>query len=137
MEVEGPINTYTGFVADYGDLKELVNDHVIRHLDHTHLGYGKAILAKTEAGPVSNLISEFTPYLGENFYPTSENLARAIFKILAPLVKELEKDVRLQEIHIRETCTCEAVYSASDEPASFGAVELPGRYLPGSIFHTK
>jgi 6-pyruvoyltetrahydropterin/6-carboxytetrahydropterin synthase len=108
--VEGPIDPRTGFVVDYGELSQLVRDYIVNNLDHTHLGYGEAL---TEIDPDTR--GYWHPYFGEKFYPSSENLCRAIFKLLNPLVQELGTDVRLYSIQIDETCTSSATWSREDE----------------------
>jgi len=108
---EGSIDPKTGFVVDFGKLSELVKAHVIEPLDHTHLGAGNARIVDS----FGNNWCYWVPYFGVDFYPTSENLCRAIFKLLAPLVKELASDVSLSCITISETCTSEASWSRHDE----------------------
>jgi len=110
VSVSGNIDPATGFVMDYAKLKALVHEHIIDRLDHTHLGHGPAIV---DYGATQRAV-QFTPYLGNNFYPSSENLCRAIFKILNPLI-EGSNDRRLDSIRIEETCTSAAVWRAQDE----------------------
>jgi 6-pyruvoyltetrahydropterin/6-carboxytetrahydropterin synthase len=109
ISVEGPICAETGFVVDYAKLSRMVERNLIEHLDHSHLGHG---LAQCVA---KDRYTTFQPYFGTEFYPSSENLCRAIFKLLAPLVKELSKDVRLYQVEIDETCTSSACWSRLDE----------------------
>jgi 6-pyruvoyltetrahydropterin/6-carboxytetrahydropterin synthase len=105
ISVIGETNTETGFVCDYGDLKALVEEHVVSKLDHSHLGFAEA----RTSGDFPYI--KWVPYLGTEFYPSSENLVVAIDRILSPLVKEIgDKHVRLYETAIRETCTSAARY---------------------------
>lgn len=106
VTAEGPISEKSGFVCDFGSLKELVDQEVIKLLDHSHLGQGQAA---TGVGYI------WHPYLGPDFYPSSENLCRAIFKLLKPLVQELGKDIHLVSVRIAETCTSEAEWREEDE----------------------
>lgn len=101
VSIEGPIDPETGFVADYGKLKDLVDKLIIVKLDHTHLGYGM---------PVEALFHEMHCPFGESFYPSSENLATVIGSTLQPYTRELGKNVRLHEIIIEETCTSRATW---------------------------
>jgi len=112
--VDGPVNKETGFVLDYGILGEIVKTHVIDHLDHSHLGCGVAITDNAVQGPLRR---EWQSYLGPNFYPSSENLCRLIFRLLSPFFQG-EDNVRLYSITIDETCTSSATWSVDDEYAS-------------------
>lgn len=108
--VKGLVHKGTGFVVDFYDVSRVVKEHVVDKLDHSHLGAGVADYC-------SGLRSKrFYPYLGPNFYPTSENLTIAIAHILKPLIKELHQDVRLHTVQINETCTSSATWCADDEP---------------------
>lgn len=109
VSVEGNINPSTGFVCDYAELSKVVHVHVIEPIDHSHLGQGQAM---TGSFPVS------VPYLGIDFYPSSENLCRAIFKLLQPLIKEIQSGITLSKVRIEETCTSAAEWSAVDDAAS-------------------
>lgn len=104
VTVEGPINPTTGLVVDYADLSRLVNKEIIDRLDHQHLGQGFAYCHEIAQSP---------PF-GTNFYPSSENIAVAIGKMLVPLIPELPsaKEVRLVSITIGETCTSECTWLA-------------------------
>lgn len=109
VAVEGPVDPHTGMVMDYGGLKAVVEETIIQHLDHTHLGqYGAHCAPEGEMGTFAK------PYFGYNFYPTSENLARRIFETLAPHVQKENPNVRLHEILVEETCTSGATYGAAD-----------------------
>lgn len=104
IAVEGEVSANTGFVCDYADLGRVVEENVINKLDHTHLGQGMAISNK----------KAFCPYLGPDFYPSSENLSIAIGRILQPLIQEIptyaETTVRLYEVTIEETCTSKCTW---------------------------
>lgn len=103
VSVAGPIDGETGFVSDYGILKNLVDLHIVQQFDHSHLGQG---VARTMGGIT---VQDWTPYFGPTFYPSSENLVVAIARILTPLIAEIP-NVRLYEIALKETCTSEARY---------------------------
>jgi len=111
VSVQGPVNTKTGFVVDYGDLKALVDKEVIERLDHTHLGQYKAI----HSIPEGELIADHLSIKGQcpfgwAFYPSSENLVIAVGKLLQPLVKELSNGVTLHQVELEETCTSRAIW---------------------------
>jgi 6-pyruvoyltetrahydropterin/6-carboxytetrahydropterin synthase len=100
VSVAGQINPETGFVVDYGDLKELVEREIIARLDHTHLGSGHMRAGFTQTG-----IELQCPF-GAAFYPSSENIVVAIGKMLVPLVQEIKHgNARLYEVSLEETCT--------------------------------
>ena len=108
VAIIGKVNSETGFVADYGDLKALVEEPIIRHLDHSHLGCGNAYT--TYEPKVQDV---WHPYLGVDFYPSSENLVVAFVRILQPLVKELSHgSTELSEVTLKETCTSTATWRA-------------------------
>lgn len=107
VSIEGPINTETGFVADYGKLKNLVDEEIVVKLDHTHLGYGVAYCQPSSYSAKGEC---FKPFYGDKFYPSSENLAVKIGETLTPYIQELGKDVRIHEIIIEETCTSRATW---------------------------
>lgn len=79
VAVAGDINPLTGMVINFDELKKIVNDEIIEALDHKNLNTD-----------VNFLRGEIT---------TSENLARLIWKRLAPCIK----GARLYEITIGET----------------------------------
>jgi 6-pyruvoyltetrahydropterin/6-carboxytetrahydropterin synthase len=62
VTVEGPIDTETGYVMDFGSLKRAVQEAVIRRVDRRHLNFDVDFLA------------------GVN--PTAENIAVGIWKQL-------------------------------------------------------
>lgn len=112
IAVAGEIDAESGFVCDFFDLKKVVDEHVISHLDHTHLGQHKGGYAPEGEHPIW-----FKPYFGWDFYPSSENLVVAIARILQPFIKEIRNGVTLQEVRLSETCTSEAIWTANGDGA--------------------
>lgn len=104
VTVEGPVSEDSGFVCDYGVLSAIVKSEVIERLDHNHLGQG---IPHLDDGGKSRL---YTCPFGKEFYPSSENLAIAIARMLLPLIQEIPH-VRLASIKIGETCTSECLYT--------------------------
>lgn len=107
----GHVNPETGFIMDYGDLKELVNKHIIDVLDHQHLGCGSVTLDTNADFPTFDQMPPF----GMNFYPSSENLVKAITRILEVHVAELPRQPRLPQLKLAlvkldETCTSSAIW---------------------------
>ena len=86
VTVEGEIDPETGYVMDFGKLKSLVRENVIRPLDRRHLNFDVDFLA------------------GVN--PTAENIAVAIWRQLAPRVAP----ARLVRVVLNETPKNRVVY---------------------------
>ena len=64
VTVSGPVDPRTGMIMDLGELKRLVGEAVIARFDHADLNHD----ARFAAGSI----------------PTTENLVRAIWDLLAP-----------------------------------------------------
>lgn len=114
--VEGYVDSETGFVVDYGELKELVNHHIIEKVDHQHLGCDHVYQppdVDMVTGKILNVRLLAAAALGAIFYPSSENLVKAFVRILQPLVKELGhpwQEIKLVCLEIDETCTSAAMW---------------------------
>ncbi len=72
MAIEGEVDPRSGMIADFGDVKRVVQEHVLARVDHRDL----------------NDVLE---------NPTAENIARWIWEALAPRLAGLA-EVRLWEI---------------------------------------
>lgn len=83
--VRGPVHPHTGWVMDFGDIKAAVRP-LVERLDHYYLN---------EVDGLEN--------------PTSENLARWVWRRLKPALPGLSKVV------INETCTSGCAYEGEDE----------------------
>jgi len=79
--VKGEVNPDTGFVLNLVDLKQVMMDHVIDHVDHKNLNVD-------------------VPFLAGQL-PSTENLAIAFWSILAPCIVDL--GAALHCIRLRET----------------------------------
>ena len=86
VTVEGEVDPETGYVMDFGRLKRLVSETVIRRVDRKHLNYDVDFLA------------------GAN--PTAENIARGIWRELAPRLAP----ARLVRVALAETPKNRVVY---------------------------
>lgn len=80
VTVAGPVDEDTGYVMDLKELKELVERHIVRDLDHRNLNLDVTWLA--------------------GVVPSTENLVVKIWERLAPLLKP---PVVLDKILLRET----------------------------------
>ncbi len=85
LHVEGPVDPKTGWILDFAEIKAAFKPTYDR-LDHYYLNEIEGL---------------------EN--PTSENLARWIWRQVKPRLPLLSKVV------VRETCTCGCVYRGEDE----------------------
>ena len=91
VSVMGKIDPETGMVIDLKRLKQLVREHVIDRVDHRNLNSDVDFL--------------------EGVIPTAENLARAFWQQLAPVINEGS----LHEITLQETEKNSVVYRGEDE----------------------
>lgn len=80
VTVSGPVDDETGYVLDLKELKELVEERVVRDVDHRNLNLE-------------------VPWMGDRI-PTTENLVVAIWERLADRVPER---VTLQKLVLWET----------------------------------
>jgi 6-pyruvoyltetrahydropterin/6-carboxytetrahydropterin synthase len=86
VTVEGEIDPESGYVMDFGKLKSLVRENVIRRLDRRHLNFDVDFL--------------------QGVNPTAENIAVGIWKQLEPRVRP----ARLVRIVLNETEKNRVVY---------------------------
>lgn len=84
LAAEGP---KTGMVADYSDLKALVQPFVDEFLDHHYLNETLCLEA-----------------------PTSEAIARWVYEALATVIARQDPDWALSAVEINETCTSACRY---------------------------
>ena len=85
VSVDGPVGERTGWVMDFAEMKAAFRP-VYEQLDHRYLN---------EIAGLEN--------------PTSENLARWIWRQLGPILGGLT------EVEVRETCTTGCIYRGEDE----------------------
>jgi 6-pyruvoyltetrahydropterin/6-carboxytetrahydropterin synthase len=90
VSLTGPVDPETGFIADLGKVKNLVNERVIRVLDHTQ-------------------IDEDVPWF-KNRQPSSENLVTFIWE---QLVSHIPEGVQLVRVRLYETPTIYAEYNGT------------------------
>jgi 6-pyruvoyltetrahydropterin/6-carboxytetrahydropterin synthase len=83
--VAGPVGTDTGWVIDFADISAAVKP-LIQQLDHYYLNEIEGL---------------------EN--PTSENLAKWVWRRIKPRISLLTKVV------VKETCNCGCIYQGEDE----------------------
>lgn len=111
VAVTGKVDPKTGFVMDYGDLKNIVHRSIISRVDHQHLGYGSL----ESFG--SRLKQYIVPmFLGDDFYPSSENLVEVFAAVLREQFDCLPREagrpqLKLAWVKLKETCTSEAIWT--------------------------
>ena len=88
--VRGDVDPDSGYLIDMKDLKAILNQTVVDHVDHRHL----------------NLEVEWL----DGINPTAENLSRIFFGRVAP---ELPEGIELVAITVHETDLNSATYSNS------------------------
>ena len=79
VTVEGEIDPETGYVLDISLLKNLVEERLVRHLDHQNLNLDVPWFAALN--------------------PTAENIARVCWEVLAPVIPA----GRLRRVRLWET----------------------------------
>lgn len=85
VTVGGPVDPATGMTLDLGVLDRVVNEEVLKPLDHTHLNLDVPIF--------------------KNVVPTTENLCAEIFKILQAKLAQAAggSPARLKRVLLEET----------------------------------
>lgn len=107
--VEGPINSETGMVQDFYEIKKAVQP-IIDRLDHTHLGSGNVQWHSFHDGPEPEgdniwLGPSHEPSLPK--LPTSENL-------LYWIAEQFPHSFKWSKMTINETCTSSATLTAEE-----------------------
>lgn len=99
-------NPKNGMVADFGDIKKLVNKHIINNLDHTLILPGTL----SELG-IDHQKPMFERLMMVNFQPSCENL---LIYISEELKKVLPVHLNLHSLMLRETGNSYAEWFAGD-----------------------
>ncbi|MBI4645571.1 MAG: 6-carboxytetrahydropterin synthase [Bacteroidia bacterium] len=100
-------NTSTpGMVIDFGDLKKIINTHIIKHFDHSFVIYKKAPVKQ-----LKKINQLFQKLIITDFQPTCENLAEH-FAIL--IQKHLPNGVKLYSVRLYETSNSFAEWVVKD-----------------------
>lgn len=88
VTVKGEPDPFTGFIMDAKKLGQLVQEVIIRHVDHSNLNLD-------------------VPFIPKDIQPTSENLVILFWRQLAP---RLPDHVKLHALKLQETDTIYAEY---------------------------
>lgn len=102
VSICGQINPLSGFVMDYAILKRIVEENVVKNLDHTHLG------VDAMRGWAHGTMYKVAGCLPADFYPTSENLVMWVKGVIEGAIEE--EGAMLYEVSLDETCTSRAIW---------------------------
>lgn len=106
--IDDRANTKLGMVIDFGDLKKLVMQEIIKRFDHTVVVSGEVENNRLEA-----LNHMFGNVMVVDYQPTCEKL---IEDIAMRIIPHLPKGVELHNLKLYETATSYAEWFASDNP---------------------
>lgn len=106
--IEDTGNTKLGMVIDFGDLKRIVNKHIVDVYDHSLILNEKAPTHKFQ-----DTAEMFDRKAWFDFQPTAENLVVYFAGILQ---EKLPESVRLHSIRLYETVNSYAEWFADDQP---------------------
>ncbi|MFP3861273.1 MAG: 6-pyruvoyl trahydropterin synthase family protein [Bacteroidales bacterium] len=107
IPIQDENNPKNGMVIDFGDLKEIVNQEVVKPLDHAVILNTKAI-SSINLGQIEQLFDK--KYI-VNFQPTCENL---VVDFAEKISKRLPEGVKLFSLKLHETASSFAEWYASD-----------------------
>lgn len=95
-----------GMVMDFTDLKKIIKEPVVDHLDHSLLVYHEA-----EGATLEEVRKMYKKVYAFDFQPTCENLVLYIVDLIKPL---LPSNIELHSIRLFETATSFAEWYADD-----------------------
>ncbi|MDR0660017.1 MAG: 6-carboxytetrahydropterin synthase [Prevotellaceae bacterium] len=96
-------STY-GMVIDFGELKQLVNKHIVNKFDHV-------LVLRKDAKLADALQKEYGNIMLTDYHPTCENMVVAFAETLK---KYLPSHVQLFSLRLHETATSYAEWYAKD-----------------------
>ncbi len=105
--VEDPLDKKLGMVIDFGDLKRMVNKHIVDIFDHSLILNNQAPVDK-----FNNLPEMFDRKTWFDFQPTAENL---VIHFAGILLSNLPLDVHLHSLRLYETANSYAEWFAEDQ----------------------
>lgn len=95
-----------GMVIDFGELKSIVKENIVKKFDHATL-----FNAKAPTDNLKNVPEMFDKLITVNFQPTCENLVACFAEIIK---KKLPDRVELFSLKLHETATSYTEWFASD-----------------------
>lgn len=93
-----------GMVMDFGELKQLVNKHIVDKFDH-------ALVLRKDAKLAEELQKEYGNVILSDYQPTCENMVIAFAETLR---KQLPSHIQLYSLRLHETATSYAEWYAND-----------------------
>jgi len=105
--IKGQDNIKKGMVIDFGDLKRIVNKHIVDIFDHSLVLSKNAPVEKFE-----NIDEMFDRKFYTDFQPTAENLVIYFADIL---LKALSESAELHSLRLYETANSYAEWFAEDQ----------------------
>ena len=107
--IQDPDHTKTGMVMDFGELKNIVRDAIIKRFDHA------VVISQNAPHQMLKTIEQmFDKYEITEYQPTCENL---IVDFAGILKSRLPKNIRLVYLKLQETETSYAEWFAADQPS--------------------
>ena len=104
IPITNPANPQTGMVADFSDLKRIVNEEIILHFDHA------LVLNKTTSAAVYSGLQDQKLILLD-FQPTCENM---VIYFVNKVKNALPPELILHSLLLKETSTSSAAWYAED-----------------------
>jgi 6-pyruvoyltetrahydropterin/6-carboxytetrahydropterin synthase len=104
IPITNPVVSQTGMVADFTDIKRIVNDKIIQHFDHA------LVLNKTTPASIYAGLQDQKLILLD-FQPTCENL---VVYFVNKLKDALPPALTLHSLQLKETSTSSAAWYAED-----------------------
>jgi 6-pyruvoyltetrahydropterin/6-carboxytetrahydropterin synthase len=104
--INDPTNPKNGMVMDFGDLKKIIDEHIIRTHDHHIVVNGNSPHGKIDFEKYNiELVQR------KNYQPTCENMVLEFVEIIK---KHLPKNVKLHSLRLHETQKSFAEWFAED-----------------------
>lgn len=122
LELMGGVDPKSGMLLDFHDIKELARKTIMDKLDHG------AIFNFEDKVMWQNLLSMKMKIYTLPCEPTCENLARAIYEMVAPILKAGVDPVRtiwLESVRVWESDHASATYEAIQQPPESMPEEAP------------
>ncbi len=104
--IEDENDTKLGMVYDFGDLKFIVNNEIVKKFDHSIILNKNADTANFE-----NLTEMFSRKHYTNYQPTCENM---VIDFVNKIKKHLPKEINLYSVRLYETATSYAEWVVTD-----------------------
>jgi 6-pyruvoyltetrahydropterin/6-carboxytetrahydropterin synthase len=99
-------NPRNGMVIDFGDLKKIVNDAIVKKLDHAVM-----ISREVPSGSYSDMDSMVEKLYVTDYQPTCENMITDFARLIS---EKLPEGIELHSLRLHETATSYAEWFAAD-----------------------